>query len=125
MTAPDSPAEPTLRFKRRKVSHAKRAPLDEGIISSAHLAPDHATGNGTLIADAPLSTPIEEDTTSNLRKALRNRVRPRDRIREGARKPELSQAQALVAADAPRQDLYGSRFVAQTGQVVDKDDKQM
>jgi hypothetical protein len=126
MTTPDTPAEPALRFKRRKIAHAKRAPLNQVTASLERSAPEDATANETANGDAPLFAPIEdEDATPNLREVLRNRIRPRDRIHKAARKPEPAHTHALVVADVPKQDLYGSRFVAQTGQVVDKDDKQM
>jgi len=123
MTITDGNPEPTLRFKRRKVSHAKRAPLTDVPTTSTSDPSDNATLSNT---EPPLQAPVEdEESAPNLREILRGRKRPRDRIREATRKPETTQTQALVVADVPKQDLYATRFVAQTGQVVDKDDQQM
>ena len=119
----DSNTEPTLRFKRRKVAHVKRAPIVDVATTSPQRPSDGAT---TADVDLPRGALVEEDESApNLREILRSRKRPRDRIREAARKPESTQTQAIVAVETPKQDLYGSRFVAQTGQVVDRDDKQM
>ncbi|KAF1832478.1 hypothetical protein BDW02DRAFT_502952 [Decorospora gaudefroyi] len=118
----DNPA-PAIRFKRRKTAHPRRVPLeDDAPVISASQSPDAATPG-----DAP--TPPdefkdEEESVPNLKEILRNRKRPRDRLKETARKAEGSST-ALVQVDAPRPNQYTSRFVAQTGQVVDRDDKQM
>jgi hypothetical protein len=122
MAITDNSAEPALRFKRRKVAHTKRAPLHNEVTTTS---PERSP-NATPIEAAVQQATLEEDESApNLREILRSRKRPRDRIREATRKPEPVQSQALVVADAPKQDLYATRFVAQTGQVVDRDDKQM
>jgi hypothetical protein len=87
--------------------------------------PERAHSATPADASAQQATVDEDESAPNLREILRSRKRPRDRIREATRKPEPAQSQALVVADAPKQDLYATRFVAQTGQVVDRDDRQM
>ena len=89
--------------------------------SASHL-PDAAT-----LDDAqppPKETNDEEESVPNLKEILRNRKRPRDRLKETVRKVEPSRTDS-VQVEAPRPDQYTSRFVAQTGQVVDRDDRQM
>jgi hypothetical protein len=114
---------PSVRFKRRKTTHPKRVQLeDDAPAISISQAPDAATLN-----DAPLpprAVNDEDESVPNLKEILRNRKRPRDRLKETARKPEVSRTE-LAQVDAPLPDQYTSRFVAQTGQVVERDDKQM
>jgi hypothetical protein len=118
----DSPG-PVVRFKRRKTTHPKRVQLTEDApIMSASQSPDAATPNDALSSQQGADD--EEESVPNLKEILRNRKRPRDRLRETGRKPEVGRAE-LVQVDAPRPDQYTSRFVAQTGQVVERDDKQM
>jgi hypothetical protein len=124
--------EPAFRFKRRKIVHQKRVRLnkDEPSTSTAPQAP-----NASILADAQgspadpdLQSPSAEadDSVPNLKEILRARKRPRDRLREAARKVENTKSVALIpAVDAPKPDQYSTRFIAQTGQVVDQDDKQM
>ncbi|KAF1942496.1 hypothetical protein EJ02DRAFT_375503 [Clathrospora elynae] len=119
----DNPV-PSVRFKRRKVAHPKRAYLDEDASTiSASRSPSTATPS-----DAP-SPPQEvhdgEESVTNLKEILRNRKRPRDRLREVARKAETPRTELVQVDASPQPDQYTSRFIAQTGQVVDRDDKQM
>jgi|TARA_R110002003_G_scaffold433_8_gene19752 hypothetical protein len=123
MTTPheDDPVS-TVRFKRRKVTHPKRVCVEE-----------HAPA-ATTIQASDASVPVDtrspfnglpaEDPVPNLKEILRNRRRPRDRTKEVVRKAEEATS-GLVTVDAPREGHYTGRFVAQTGQVVDRDDKQM
>jgi hypothetical protein len=123
-TTNDTTTDPAFRFKRRKVAHAKRAPLQHEPTTPVLESPQDVSS--PIHATPPLQTPGEDDeSTLNLREILRNRKRPRDRVREAARKSETNQTRELVIVDAPKQDSYASRFIAQTGQVVDKDDQQM
>jgi hypothetical protein len=115
---------PAFRFKRRKLAHPRRSVFDD----TAEPAP---VSTAATSADAPaaLSMPqisAEEpgDGVPNLKEIIRNRKRPQHRMREVARKAE-QRPDALVPVDAPKPDLYRGKFVAQTGQVVDQDDKQM
>ncbi|KAL1595267.1 hypothetical protein SLS60_009957 [Paraconiothyrium brasiliense] len=114
--------EPTVKFKRRKTTHTKRPRLDtEDEPTAAALKSPDAVPDDTSIPA------LEEDETSvSLKEILRNRKRPRDRLREVAARAELTKAQALVLReqDAPKQG-YTNRFVPQTGQVVDRDDQQI
>jgi hypothetical protein len=122
-TAQDDESAPSVRFKRRKITHPKRAYLDDETptVSTAQ-SPDAAPSNQVR---TPLQNDtVEEESVPNLKEILRNRRRPRDRLKEPSRKPEASKTE-LALLDAPRPDQYTSRFVAQTGQVVDRDDKQM
>ncbi|CAN9195409.1 hypothetical protein CC77DRAFT_1023804 [Alternaria alternata] len=122
-TVQQDEAPPAIRFKRRKIAHPKRvfAEDDAPTVSASHL-PDAAT-----LDDAqppPKETNDEEESVPNLKEILRNRKRPRDRLKETVRKVEPSRTDS-VQVEAPRPDQYTSRFVAQTGQVVDRDDRQM
>ncbi|KAG9186120.1 hypothetical protein G6011_02676 [Alternaria panax] len=114
---------PAVRFKRRKTAHPKRVYGDDDAptVPASHL-PDAATTNDA--PQAPKEDSDEEESIPNLKEILRNRKRPRDRIKETTRKPEPPRTE-LVQVEAPRPDQYTSRFVAQTGQVIDRDDKQM
>ncbi|KAF2639944.1 hypothetical protein P280DRAFT_381672, partial [Massarina eburnea CBS 473.64] len=94
---------PPLRFKRRKIAHAKRHP-------------GPSTSEASDAADVA-------DPTDGLKDALRNRKRPR--AREAERRLETASSQALVPAETPKRSSYESRFVAQTGEVIDADDQQM
>ncbi|KAF2108418.1 hypothetical protein BDV96DRAFT_605781 [Lophiotrema nucula] len=125
---------PVFRNKRRKIEH-KRVRLDhddETLSASAVQSPAAATprsDNGETAIATPHDAPEDmEDGVPSLKEILRMRKRPQDRKREAARKavPQPSTSTDLVVAEASRSsDPYATRFVAQTGQVVDKDDKQM
>jgi hypothetical protein len=118
----DNPA-PAIRFKRRKTTHPKRVQLeDDAPVTSTSQTPDAATPNDA--PSPPDDVNDEEESVPNLKEILRNRKRPRDRLKETTRKPEATRTE-LVQVDAPRPDQYTNRFVAQTGQVVERDDKQM
>lgn len=126
-------AEPTIRFKRRKTTHARRVYQQADTPTLHPTSSEVPTDTVTASLDHTIAPPLgesadtvdDEDTVPNLKDILRNRKRPRDRLREVARKAESKKSQALVPTDAPKQDVYGNRFVAQTGQVVDVDDQQM
>jgi hypothetical protein len=122
-TVQEDNSAPSIRFKRRKIVHPKRVYVDDDAPTvSTSQSPDAATLND--VPSPPNQAHDEEESVPNLKEILRNRRRPRDRQKEIARKPEGEKAE-LVQVDAPRPDQYTSRFVAQTGQVVDRDDKQM
>jgi hypothetical protein len=112
----------TVQFKRRKVTRQKRINFEEP-------APDTAATQAPVAsvlddARSPLNDTPRDDSTANLKEILRNRKRPRDRQKDAARKAE-DPGRDLAAVEAPRDGHYTGRFVAQTGQVVDRDDKQM
>lgn len=114
---------PSVRFKRRKTTHAKRIlTRDDGPTESTSQLPNGATAHDAPSLSADTAT--AEEPALNLKEILRNRTKLRDRYKAPARKVDTASTQ-LVAADPPRPDQYTSRFVAQTGQVVDRDDKQM
>jgi hypothetical protein len=116
-------AAPAIRFKRRKIAHPKRVYAeDDALTISASHSPVAATLNDA--PQSPNEANDDEESVPNLKEILRNRKRPRDRIKETTRKAEPPRTD-LVQVEAPRLDQYTSRFVAQTGQVVDRDDKQM
>lgn len=122
-TAQEDEAVPAIRFKRRKIAHPKRVYTeDDAPTASAPNAPIAATPKDAPVS--PTEANDEEESVPNLKEILRNRKRPRDRLKETARKAEPPRTE-LVQVEAPRPDQYTSRFVAQTGQVVDRDDKQM
>ncbi len=119
----ESPAL-SVRFKKRKTVHPKR-------VFSEEETPEPSSSHGAFTPsaqDAPSlpkeATNDEEETGLNLKEILRNRKRPRERLKEVARKTETSNTE-LAVFEGPRPDQYTSRFVGQTGQVVDRDDEQM
>lgn len=115
----DESTAPSFRFKRRKTTHIKRGRITEDTTEEPSGQPlDAATPH-----DAPEAVQDEEESVPNLKEILRNRKRPRDRLKDVARKAETQTE--LVQAEAPRSDHYAGRFAAQTGQVVDASDKQM
>lgn len=114
---------PSIRFKRRKTTHPKRTYTeDDAPTISTACSPNAATTSG---ARSPTRDALDEEASvPNLREILRNRKRLRNRPKEPARITENTGTD-MVQSDAPRPDQYTSRFIAQTGQVVDRDDKQM
>lgn len=120
MTTVDDNTTPSFHFKRRKTTHTKRARTDDDTPSVL----DAAGHDAATPPIAPEAAQDEEESVLNLKAIIRNRKRPRDRAKEVTRKPEAPQTE-LVQSEAPRPDQYTSRFVAQTGQVVDSSDKQM
>lgn len=121
-------SEARVRFKRRKTNNAKRIRHEaEPAFASESQSPDAVTPADADAAALP-GTPKDDDdeTASSLREALRLRKRPRDRLREAARRAEeATRAELQVQTDAPKQDVYRSRFVAQTGQNLGLEDKQL
>ena len=123
ITMDDTAIEPAVKFKRRKTTHAKRPRV--GVDSQDAVAAPQSPSTITDARDEALV--LSDDYTSlTLKEILRNRKRPRDRLREAAARAEVTKAQALVRReqDAPKQG-YEQRFVPQTGQVVDREDQQM
>lgn len=116
----DNNRVPSFRFKRRKITHIKRARTDEDTPPEL----DTAGHDAATPSDAPAAAQDEEDSVPNLKEIIRNRKRPRDRVKDVASKSEAVQTEH-VQAEAPRADQYTSRFIAQTGQVVDSSDTQM
>lgn len=116
---------PSIRFKRRKVAHSKRVNTNEDVSTDSVKAQAPAAATPT---DNALTTPTisrnEDDSVPNLKDIIRNRKRPGERGRDAARKTEAPR-QELAPVETPRDGQYTSRFVAQTGQVVDRDDQQM
>lgn len=121
-TTQDEGSVPAIRFKRRKVAHPKRVYAEEDVpVASECQAPD-ADARSDNAPPPPIRD--EEDAVPNLRDIIRNRKRPRDRLKDVARQAEAPRTE-LAPVEATREGLYTSRFIAQTGQFVDKDDKQM
>ncbi|KAL6710538.1 hypothetical protein ACN47E_008586 [Coniothyrium glycines] len=119
----DDNSVPAVRFKKRKFAHTKRINLDDNVQHSASsLSPDVASLRDTVAP--PLNDNDDTESVLTLKEIIRNRKRPRDHIKEPARRPAASSTE-LVHVDAPRTSQYISRFVAQTGQAVDRDDRQM
>jgi hypothetical protein len=119
-------AAPTIRFKRRKITHPKRVYVDSEDAHIAACSQPPPTVGSIGVQSPPEDAQDKDDSVSNLREILRNRKRPHDRLRETARKAEPRKTE-MVPFEAPQQQQhpYTSRFVAQTGQIVDRDDKQM
>ncbi|KAK1919010.1 hypothetical protein P3342_001140 [Pyrenophora teres f. teres] len=123
-TVPEDSPAPAIRFKRRKIAHPKRAVTEDDAPNVSTLqSPDAATRNEAQ--SPPAQAMDEEESVPNLKEILRNRRRPRDRLKEATRKIEEPNSGLVVQEHVPRPDQYTSRFVAQTGQVVDQHDKQM
>ncbi|CAE7000084.1 hypothetical protein PTNB85_05567 [Pyrenophora teres f. teres] len=123
-TVPEDSPAPAIRFKRRKIAHPKRAVTEDDAPNVSTLqSSDAATRNEAQ--SPPAQAMDEEESVPNLKEILRNRRRPRDRLKEATRKIEEPNSGLVVQEHVPRPDQYTSRFVAQTGQVVDQHDKQM
>jgi len=123
-----STPEPAVRFKRRRITHPRRTRFDteeaENTAVSALQSPDAAPSGCPNMAHIPR----EEDGSSlALKELLRNRKKPRDRLREVGQRAHKTKTLALVQQDEveAKHSPYANRFVAQTGQVVNEDDKQM
>ncbi|PVI02195.1 hypothetical protein DM02DRAFT_653822 [Periconia macrospinosa] len=133
MTDNAATSEQTLRFKRRKTTHARRVVHQNDTPIPPPSTSDAPPNTAADPFDRTITPPrgalqdVEDDGEGapNLKEILRNRKRPRDRLKEVARKMDMTRSQALVPVEAPKQDVYGNRFVAQTGQIVDVDDQQM
>lgn len=139
MAATGDTTEPAIHFKRRKIAHPRKTYTDDAsaAIATSDAVPQvlQAPSPAPAAADAPLqATTLEneveddgdEESVPNLKEIFRQRKRPRDRLKEAARKAAEKRAGPLVLSEAPAaNDQYSGRFVAQTGQVVDKDDAQM
>jgi hypothetical protein len=123
-TIQDEGSVPAVRFKRRKVAHPKRVYIDEDVPTASGSQVPGAAMESSAMLTSPTGSRDEDDTVPNLREIIRNRRRPRDRPKEVVRKAEAPRND-FVPIEAPREGLFTGRFVAQTGQVVDRDDKQM
>lgn len=125
MAATDDSTEPAIRFKRRKIAHPRKAYTEESIASS-DVVPELLQAPSPSPAPPQSAAHEDEESVTNLKEILRQRKKPQDRLREAARKATEKRAGPLVYTEAPAaHDTYSGRFVAQTGQVVDKDDAQM
>lgn len=112
-----------MRFKRRKITHAKRVHAEEKPTTSEPQTPDIEAPSADIAS--PLQDAHEEyESVPNLKEVLRARKRPRDRPKDVVRRTEAPNTE-LVQVEPPQEGHYSSRFVAQTGQVVDRDDNQM
>lgn len=117
---------PSIRFKRRKVVHTKRVNTNEDVPADTVESQTSAAAPPSDNApDTPTMSRNENDSMPNLKDIIRNRRRPGDRAREAARKTDAPPRQQVATIETPCDGLYIGRFVAQTGQVVDRDDKQM
>jgi hypothetical protein len=114
---------PNVRFKRRKITHSKRVYTNENNLYTEPQAPDAETQSANTLTP-PTGSREDDEPVPNLRDIIRNRRHPADRVRDAARKSEAPR-QELALIETPRDGQYTSRFVAQTGQVVDRDDTQM
>ena len=120
--AQDESSVPSVRFKRRKIANSKRVHVENGPPEVTSLAASATTRDA--LSPPKEASQEEEESAPNLKEILRNRRRPRDRTKEVAHRAEAPRTELmLVDGHAPAQ--YPSRFIAQTGQVVDRDDKQM
>ncbi|KAH8727853.1 hypothetical protein GQ44DRAFT_610534 [Phaeosphaeriaceae sp. PMI808] len=123
-TNQDGGSVPAIRFKRRKLTQSKRIYTDKDIATNTNSV-DLDVEPRVNIASPPKQFPDEEDDSgANLKGIIRNRKRPRDRLKETTRKGETPKTEVALL-DTPREGCHTTRFVAQTGQVVDRDDKQM
>lgn len=120
-TVEDDSAPINFRFKRRKTTHTKRTPVN----SDSAAPPDVQSLDVAATLNVPEALEDEEESVPNLKEIIRNRKRPRNRLKDAAPKAEAAPQTELVQTEAPRQDQYPSRFVSQTGHVVDSSDKQM
>jgi hypothetical protein len=121
-TEQDETAAPAIRFKRRKFARSKRVHINEDLPCISDTQPVGV--DSRIDAPSPPEQLTDDDSVPNLRDIIRSRKRPRDRFRDTARNVEAPRTE-LVVVDTPHEGHYTTRFVAQTGQVVDRDDKQM
>jgi hypothetical protein len=124
-TLQDEDPAPSIRFKRRKVTHQKRNQLSEP--SSPDREPASTiTGleQDVELAQQRQSQDDADESVPNLKVIMRNRARPRHRLQQPVQQTEM-RSNELVPVEAAAHDQYSSRFVAQTGQIVDRDDRQM
>lgn len=122
-TVRDEQSAAPVHFKRRKPTLSKRAYIQEETPTTSGTSAVSTTTRIDVRAP-PADCRDEDDAVPNLREILRNRKRPRDRFKDVERKAEAPKDE-LPSVAAPRDGHYTSRFVAQTGQVVDRDDKHM
>lgn len=138
MAAPNEDIEPSLRFKRRKLAHPRRAPVsslhDDFETAATAPFPPAAIGAGTTQSSLEAQTldPQENEAEApNLKDILRQRKRPQDRLREAARRAgqrkimvakEIMRYEGAETEDGSKANMYADRFVAQTGQVVQRDE---
>ncbi|KAF2743825.1 hypothetical protein M011DRAFT_480362 [Sporormia fimetaria CBS 119925] len=105
----DSSSGPTVRFKRRKLAHPRRVPTSE----NAH------SPNAT--SELPIEQ--EDDPVVDIKSIVRQRRRRNPQI------PDIPREQQAMAVELHKPEepeaSYSSRFVAQTGQIIDRDDAQM
>lgn len=130
---------PAVHFKRRKIAHPRRRYNGEDTVVSTGTLGSVGDGANDAPASAaaerqPVPAKEEEESVPNLKEILRKRKRPLDRLKETARRAEerkaaLAASNALAVADtndtSAQTDQYRGRFVAQTGQFVDRDDREM
>lgn len=116
----DDDTAPSFRFKRRRTTHTKRARTDDDAPDSTNTH----TLDATSATNAPEAAQVEQESAPNLKAVLRGRKRPRDHMKEVKRGSEAEPSE-VGKVDAPQTDRYTSRFIAQTGQVVDSGDAQM
>lgn len=142
MAAPNENIDSAIRFKRRKLAHPRRAPVssqhddgDTDANASVALAATETVLKHTSLEPSALdglAQDVEAETdTQNLKEILRQRKRPQDRLREAARRAEerkMMVAKEVVGYDGGELgsgregNRYAGRFVAQTGQVVQRDE---
>ena len=122
-TIQNTDAAPAVRFKRRKIAHSKRVHAEEDVPTVSDSRTPHVEAPAD-VASPPKDAREEHDSVPNLKEIIRARKRTRDRLKDVARKTEVPNSE-LVRLEAPRDGHYTNRFVAQTGQVVDREDKQM
>ncbi|KAF2269123.1 hypothetical protein CC78DRAFT_303805 [Lojkania enalia] len=124
---------PVFRSKRRKTEH-KRTRLDDhdgNATNTSARSPVAATeinAPSTLPVFPALDSPATDadESVPNLKEIIRMRKRPQQRMKNVGNKVAATSSQdAVVLSAAPHSDQYAGRFVAQTGQIVDKDDTQM
>jgi hypothetical protein len=132
MATEEDQTAPAIRFKRRKIAHPRKRSTDNiapsEFVFELSQAPNSTPPASDSILERPPHVAVDEheEPISNLKEILRQRKRPQERLREAARKAAEKKTVPLVQIDgAAPPDQYSGRFVAQTGQVVDKDDANM
>ncbi|KAL5121020.1 hypothetical protein ACEQ8H_001208 [Pleosporales sp. CAS-2024a] len=116
--------KPAVRFKRRNIAHPKRVSTEEETPNTMETQVLDAATPSDIAPIVSTQAGEQQDSVPNLKEIIRNRKRPRDRQKDVARKAEMPST-GIVSNDTPREGHYTGRFVAQTGQVVGRDDKQM
>lgn len=125
MAAPqDNDSSQVVRFKKRKLTHPRVRADNDHILSPTTVPASNASTVEPVQAPTVPASDGNEDGI-DFQAILKARKRLQGRRKEAARNADLKRSTAVVPVEAPNTDQYGGRFVNQTGQVLDKEDKEL